>query len=128
LAAGETKKLMNPAPATSLLVDQGRIRQLRDQQLRQLPRVALQRSRQLHGQVTGEITVRGLLRSLDVYRAVGLGWRHTEQCGTHQFGKVELEIWTHRDVSAGEWGQAVDYTMPDHRSGERCGAMKGVSV
>jgi hypothetical protein len=45
--------------------------------------------------------VRGLLRSLDVDRAVGLGWRDAEQCGTHQFGEVGLQVGL----------------------GERCGAM-----
>jgi hypothetical protein len=57
-----------------------------------LPRVALQRARQLHGQVAGKITVRGLLRSLDVDRVSASVRRHTEQRGTHQVGEVGLQI------------------------------------
>jgi hypothetical protein len=74
------------------LLQERRVRQFRDQQLRQLPRIALQRACQLHGQIAGKIAVRSLLRSLDVDRRVRLARRYTAQRGTHQVGEVGFQI------------------------------------
>jgi hypothetical protein len=97
------------------LADQRRVRQLREQQLRQLARIALHRSRQLHRQIAGKITMRGLLRPLDVDRRVGLGGRDTQQRGAHQVGEVGLQVVTHQACFGRELlddaGQAADYTM-----------------
>jgi len=96
-------------------VDQRRGRQLGQQQLCQLPRIALQRARQLHRQIAREVTVGSLLGSFDRDFAVGLGRRDAAQGATHQVGKVGFQVVTHRAASRGGFCRAIDYTMPAGR-------------
>jgi hypothetical protein len=77
------------------LGDQAGGRQLGQQQVGQVARVALEGLGELQGQVARKIPVTGLLRTLQVDGGIGLFGRHAEERGTQEVGKLGLGIGAH---------------------------------
>ena len=77
------------------LGDQAGGRQLGQQQVGQLARIALEGLGELQRQVACEVSVTGLLRALQVDRRFRLLGRHAEKGGTEEVGKLGLGIGAH---------------------------------
>jgi hypothetical protein len=82
------------------LGDQRRGRQLGEDQVRQFARILLQRARQLHRGVAGEVAVGGVFRAFDLEADRGIGC-HRFEGGADQEGELVFE-----QVGAGHVDQA----------------------